>query len=72
METKYTCVGSVCGGCDVQHRTIAAAVRCCDRHQAAIARNNCGNAYSDRTPVRVDGLQLTEWEVDQVYRCRED
>jgi len=55
----YTCVGSVCGGCDVKHRSAEAAGRCCRQHHRDVARGNPGGrAYSDRGAVAVEaGVQ---------------
>ena len=54
-RTHFTCVGSVCGGCGVEHRTAAAAGRCCRQHHLDVVRGHPGGrAYSDRTPVAVE------------------
>lgn len=71
--TTYTTKGNVCGGCGHAHRSIATALACADRHQAAIVRGNPGGrAYSDRTVARSDGLPLTEWERDEAYRLSQE
>lgn len=64
----YTTHGSVCGGCDHKHRTLATAQACADRHHAAIARHNTRGAYSDRRVRRADGAPLSESERDQLER----
>lgn len=43
----YTTIGSVRGTCGHNHRTIAAAYRCCQRDHNACAGLG-GGAYSDR------------------------
>ena len=55
----YTCSGSVRGECGKKHRTIGAAVACCNRDNNACGRHG---GYSDRNVCRVDGRPLTEEE----------
>jgi len=69
--THYTCVGSVCGGCDIKHRSAAAADRCCSKHLGQIQRGNTSGAYSDRRPVAVENgirRRLTDDEIDEMER----
>jgi len=55
---KFTCRGSVRGGCGIQHRTLEAAERCCQRDAAAIRRaypsTFPAQAYSDREIIALD------------------
>ncbi len=53
MSARYTCVGSVRGCCEIAHKTIATAARCCERDQKACASLPGGNCYSDRQVVRI-------------------
>jgi|GEM_PF-5288604 len=56
--THYTCVGSVCGGCDI-------------KHLGQIQRGNTSGAYSDRRPVAVENgirRRLTDDEIDEMER----
>jgi hypothetical protein len=61
--TTYTTEGSVCGPCGHNHRSIATANACANRHHSAIVRANGPSAYSDRQVVRTDGESLDEWEL---------
>ena len=60
---SYICTGPVRGTCGRRHRTVRAAVICCQRDARACRRLG-GGAYSDRTPGRADGAPLTDadWE----------
>jgi hypothetical protein len=64
--TTYTCIGPVRGRCDVQHRTLATAWRCCAKDQRACASLG-GGSYSDRSvrPVR-DGALDPQWTEDEM------
>ena len=67
MNIHFTCVGSVCGGCGVKHRTSSAADRCCSQHHREVQQGHGGRAYSDRTPVAVeDGVQRRLSDDDEV------
>ena len=61
--SSYTCSGSVRGECGKKHRTIGAAVACCNRDNNACARHG---GYSDRHVCRVDGNPLNEEELEAV------
>ena len=61
----WTCIGSVCGGCDVRHRSYAAAAACCDRHMAAVKRGHGRSAYSDRWPTPVNRAAELRHEADR-------
>jgi len=62
MANIYEARGSVRGGCGHAHQTIGAAQRCVERDQRDCAGLPGGNAYSDRSVVRVDGAELTAAE----------
>jgi hypothetical protein len=51
MSTRWICEGSVCGSCEVRHRSALAAVRCCNAHDARIKAYNGPRAFSDREPM---------------------
>ena len=59
----YTCSGSVRGDCGKKHRTIGAAVACCNRDSHACARHG---GFSDRHVCRADGNPLNEEELEAV------
>jgi len=68
----YTCAGNVRPDCGVSHRSIRAAVRCCNQDQRAVVRGNGPRSYSDRHVVRlVDGRHrpLTGDEYDEVINA---
>lgn len=67
-KTGYTTCGSVRGCCGHNHRTIETAQRCVDSDQAGCARQG---GYSDRSVVRRDGEELSESELDELYRSCE-
>ncbi len=48
---KWTCSGSVRGGCGITHRSYGAAERCCER-DGRQCRD--GGGYSDRSPIARD------------------
>lgn len=60
----YTCRGSVRGDCDVKHRSVGSAFRCCNKDHRDCATVG---GYSDRYPVAIedgDERRLTEDEAD--------
>ena len=60
--TTYTTLGSVRGGCGHAHRTLATALRCRRRDDAACGSVG-GGAYSDRRVVHAaDHSPLTDSE----------
>lgn len=68
---RYTCSGSVCGGCGVKHTSLETAAKCCARHHDAIVRRNGRNAYSDRNPVHVDGSALSDLELEELNHIQD-
>lgn len=78
MKTTYTCVGSVCGSCGVEHRTIEAAARHAGRHarsiRSAYPRSSYSRVYGDRRIVAVEDGQtrgLTDREIARAVACAE-
>lgn len=59
--TTYTTRGSVRGGCEHTHKSIAAAQKCLERDQHACKSLGVGG-YSDRIIVRTDGAGLSDAE----------
>jgi len=59
---RYTCSGSVRGGCGRNHRSTKAARKCCDRDHAGCA---VSGGYSDRFVRRLDGLEMTSEEKER-------
>lgn len=47
---RWTCVGSVRGGCGIAHQSRAAAEGCCSADNAACRSLPGGKSYSDRYP----------------------
>jgi hypothetical protein len=64
--STYTCTGSVRGECGKKHRTIGAAVACCNRDGVACGRHG---GYSDRHVCRVDGQPMSHEELDEEADC---
>jgi hypothetical protein len=68
----YTTNGSVCGSCGHAHRTIAAAVRCIQKHQRDIESANGSRSYSDRAVWRTDGEPLTDDEIEAMHDAMDE
>ena len=71
MKIHYTCVGAVCGGCGVKHRTSSAADRCCSQHHREVQRGHPGGrAYSDRVVLAVESGVLRRLTDDEYEEAR--
>ena len=66
--TGYTTRGSVRGCCGHNHKTIEAAAKCAKKDDAACKRQR---GYSDRSVVRRDGEELSEYEVCAAVEYRQ-
>ena len=69
----YTCVGAVCGGCDIEHRTAAGAGQCCRQHHRDVVLGHGGRGYpSDRTVCAVEGGVLRRLTDDEWFCAAQD
>lgn len=58
-----TCAGPARGNCGHNHRSFNTAVRCCLRDTAACNRQG---GYSDRYPVRINGEDFNDEEIEYI------
>lgn len=67
----YAGYGHVRGHCGHTHRTLKGAHACVQRDLRACQRQG-GGAYSDRIVGRVDGEPLSDAEIAELIRLREE